>query len=132
MGDSLPTSPRILVIDDDNELLKLVTMLLNRIGAQTLQAKNGVRGLEILMDATAPIDLIILDLMLPDIDGFELLRRIREQARFDTVPIIILSARADPDSVRYGLDHGADGYITKPYIANNLIDRIKELISARQ
>lgn len=132
MGDSLSTSPRILVVDDDKELLKLVTMLLNRIGARTIQAKDGVRALEIIMDTTAPIDMIILDLMLPDIDGLELLQRIREQSRFDSVPIIILSAKADPNSIRYGLNNGADSYITKPYIANNLIDRVKELITARQ
>ncbi len=130
MSDSLSTSPRILVVDDDYELLKLVSMLLSRIGAQTIQAKDGVRALEVI-NAKTPPDLIILDLMLPDIDGVEVLRRIREIPRFSTIPIIILSAKADPESMRRGLDAGADGYITKPYIANDLIDRVTQLLAAR-
>ena len=89
MSDSVSVAPRILVVDDDYELLKLVTMLLKRIGAQTIQAKDGYYALEII-NTGAPPDLIILDLMLPDIDGFEVLRRIRAQPQFDHIPILIL------------------------------------------
>lgn len=128
VSDSTPTSPRILVVDDDYELLKLVTMLLKRIGAQTIQAKDGYYALEV-MNADPPPDLVILDLMLPDIDGFEVLRRIRSQPHLGHIPVLILSAKADPNSIRYGLDNGADGYVTKPYIANSLIDRVKLLLS---
>jgi two-component system phosphate regulon response regulator PhoB/two-component system alkaline phosphatase synthesis response regulator PhoP len=75
-------------------------------------------------------DLIILDLMLPDIDGFEILSRIRSDSRFDQVPVLILSAKADSDSIRRGLENGADSYVTKPYIANTLIDRVRMLLQA--
>jgi len=78
---------------------------------------------------TASPDLIIIDLMLPDINGYDILRHIRSQNRFDNVPVLILSARADPSSIRRGLDEGADGYVTKPYIANSLIDRVRLLLS---
>jgi two-component system alkaline phosphatase synthesis response regulator PhoP len=128
VGNDEPSSgPCILVVDDDNELLKLVSMLLQRIGAQTVLARSGARALEIM--ASDPPDLVVLDLMLPDIDGLEILRRIREQDQFRSIPVIILSAKADPESMRYGLDNGADGYVTKPYIANNLIDRVNKLLS---
>jgi two-component system alkaline phosphatase synthesis response regulator PhoP len=73
-------------------------------------------------------DLVILDLMLPDIDGLEVLRQLRSQPRFDHVPVIILSAKADPITIRKGLESGADGYVTKPYIANTLIDRVRLLL----
>lgn len=117
------------MVDDDHELLRLVTMLLDRIGAQTIKVPDGVSALEMMNTTVAP-DLVILDLMLPDIDGFEVLRRIREQPRFNPIPVIILSAKADPESVRFGLDNGADGYVTKPYIANNLIDRVNKLLAS--
>ena len=130
MGDSaLLTPPRIVVIDDDYELLKLVTVLLARIGAEIIEAKDGYNALEIMNTTDPPPDLVILDLMLPDIDGFEVLQRLRAQPKFDHIPILILSAKADPTSIRYGLDNGADGYVTKPYIANSLINRVKLLLS---
>jgi two-component system alkaline phosphatase synthesis response regulator PhoP len=130
VGDFAPsTPPRIFVIDDDEELLKLVTVLLARIGAEIIEAKDGYNALEIMNTTTTPPDLVILDLMLPDVDGFEVLQRIRAQPEFDHIPILILSAKADPNSIRYGLENGADGYVTKPYIANSLIGRVKLLLS---
>ena len=130
MGNSKASGPRVLVVDDDYELLKLVSMLLRRIGAETVLARDGDSALEAIQSANPPPDLVILDLMLPDIDGFEVLKRIRAQRKFDHIPVLILSARADPNSIRYGLDNGADGYVTKPYIVNSLIDRVKFLLSA--
>jgi DNA-binding response OmpR family regulator len=119
--------PSIIVVDDDYELLKLITLLLRRIGAQSQAFYDGREALQYL-DKQTP-DLIILDLMLPDMDGFEILRLIRENSRFDQVPVLILSAKADPANIRRGLDSGADGYVTKPYIANSLIDRVRLLLS---
>ncbi len=120
-------APRIVVVDDDYELLKLIAMLLRRIGAQSRTFFDGRAALDHLKEEVP--DLIILDLMLPDVDGVEILRQIRAQSQFDTVPVLILSAKADPDSIRSGLDNGADGYVTKPYIANSLIDRVRLLLT---
>jgi DNA-binding response OmpR family regulator len=120
-------APRIVVVDDDYELLKLIAMLLRRIGAQSRTFFDGKAALEHLK--TEIPDLIILDLMLPDMDGFEVLRQIRGQSKFNAVPILILSAKADPNSIRTGLENGADGYVTKPYIANSLIDRVRLLLT---
>ena len=120
-------APKIVVVDDDYELLKLIAMLLRRIGAQSRTFFDGRAALDHLKEEVP--DLIILDLMLPDVDGFEILRQIRAQRQFDAVPVLILSAKADPDSIRTGLDNGADGYVTKPYIANSLIDRVRLLLT---
>lgn len=121
------TEPKIAVVDDDPELLTLITMLLRRIGADSKVFDDGKSFLAFL-EVDTP-DLIILDLMLPDIDGFEILRKIRAEPRFTKVPVLILSARADPTSIRRGLENGADGYVTKPYIANSLIDRVRLLLN---
>lgn len=128
MSDSSDrTAPHVIVVDDDPELLKLISMLLRRIGADATTFINGQEILDYLADHVP--DLIVLDLMLPDIDGFEILQRIRTQRQLDEVPVLILSAKADPNSIRRGLDLGADGYVTKPYIANSLIDRVRLLLS---
>jgi DNA-binding response OmpR family regulator len=119
--------PEIVVIDDDHELLKLIALLLRRIGAQSRTFFDGREALNYLQRAVP--DLVILDLMLPEIDGFEILGQLRSQSRFDHVPIIILSAKADPNNIRKGLENGADSYVTKPYIANTLIDRVRLLLS---
>lgn len=118
--------PKIVIVDDDHELLTLMTMLLRRIGAESRTFFDGRAAMQHLTKEMP--DLIILDLMLPDISGIDLLGQIRAQRRFDQVPVLILSAKADPGSIREGLANGADGYVTKPYIANSLIDRVRLLL----
>jgi DNA-binding response OmpR family regulator len=123
-------APRIVVVDDDHEILKLIAMLLRRIGAQVQTFDDGETALAYLANEIP--DLIVLDLMLPDIDGLDILRRVRAQTQFDRVLVLILSAKADPDSIRVGLDLGADGYITKPYIANSLIDKVRLMLQSER
>jgi DNA-binding response OmpR family regulator len=122
------TAPRVLVIDDDLDLLRIVTLLLQRINAEAIPAKDGHAGLAAL-EADPKPDLVILDLMLPDLDGLEVLQRIRAQPALNHIPVLILSAKADPTTIRQGLDRGADGYVTKPYLANSLLDRVRALLS---
>jgi DNA-binding response OmpR family regulator len=117
-----------MAVDDDYELLRLIIMLLRRIGAEATTFSEGHTALQYL--ETEVPDLIILDLMLPGVDGFEILRHIRSQPRFDQTPVLILSAKADPTTIRRGLENGADGYVTKPYIANSLIDRVRLLLNS--
>ncbi len=127
MSEAPPNQvPKIVIVDDDHELLKLMAMLLRRIGAESRTFFDGRTAMQHL--AREMPDLIILDLMLPDISGLDMLRQIRAQAHFDHVPVLILSAKADPDTIREGLENGADGYVTKPYIANSLIDRVRLLL----
>ncbi len=121
--------PCILVVDDDKQLLQLVGILLKRVKCQTELIEDGNSAMRWL-EAPERLDLVILDLMLPDLDGFDILRHIRSRSEFEHVSVLILSAKADPTTIRNGIDYGADGYITKPYLANNLIARVQALLNA--
>ncbi len=118
---------RVLVIDDDQSLQDLVKTLLTREGMEAIPAMNATEAAKVLKAKPLP-DLVLLDLMLPDINGIEFLRQMRGQKAFDALPVLILSALADPDQIREGLSMGADRYLTKPYIANNLIATVQDVL----
>lgn len=122
---------RILVVDDDLALQKLVVTLLERGGLAPTSAYNATEAAEILREKPLP-DLMLLDLMLPEISGIEFLKQVRSKKVFDDLPVIILSALADPAVIREGLDSGADRYLTKPYLAKNLIQTVHEVLEARR
>ena len=122
--------PRILIIDDDRDLITLLATLLKRINVESVAARDGIEGLGVLKSSQRP-DMIILDLMLPDMDGLEVLQRIRAQPELSNVPVVILSATGDPDTIRFSLDRGADEYITKPYTPDELLTRVKMLLQSR-
>ncbi|MGO9358955.1 MAG: response regulator transcription factor [Xanthobacteraceae bacterium] len=111
---------KILVVDDEPPIRKLLRMGLSTQGYQILDAPNGKTALELL--AQEP-DLVILDLGLPDIQGHDLLRMIR--ARNDSVPIVVLSSRGDEAGKVQALDLGADDYVTKPFGMDELLARIR-------
>ena len=111
---------KILVIDDEPPIRKLLRMGLNTQGYDVLEAPSGKTGLELL--AQNP-DLIILDLGLPDADGLELLRTIR--GRKEGVPIVVLSSRGDEAGKVQALDFGADDYVTKPFGMDELLARMR-------
>lgn len=111
---------RVLIVDDEPPIRKLLRMGLGAQGYDVLEAPNGKAGLELL--AQNP-DLIILDLGLPDIDGLELLRTIRE--RNEGVPIVVLSSRGDEAGKVQALDFGADDYVTKPFGMDELLARMR-------
>lgn len=119
----------ILVVDDDPALQKLVVSLIHRAGMETVSAVNAHEAAAALKAEQLP-DLILLDLMLPEISGIEFLKQIRGKSEYDGLPVIILSALADPEQIREGLDSGADRYLTKPYLANNLIKTVREVLAA--
>jgi two-component system KDP operon response regulator KdpE len=113
-------SARVLVIDDEPPIRKLLRMGLSTQGYEILEAPNGKTALELL--AGNP-DLVILDLGLPDVQGLELLRTIR--ARNERVPIVVLSSRGDEAAKVEALDHGADDYVTKPFGMEELLARMR-------
>jgi CheY-like chemotaxis protein len=119
----------ILVVDDDPALQKLVVSLINRAGMETVSAVNAHEAAASLKAEPLP-DLILLDLMLPEISGIDFLKQIRTKSEYDGLPVIILSALADPEQIREGLDSGADRYLTKPYLANNLIKTVREVLQS--
>ena len=118
---------RILVVDDEPAMQELIRVILERWGFELIPALNVATAVEILRQKSLP-DLVLLDMMLPDIDGLELLRQIRETKVFDNLPIIIVSAAVDSDRIRKGLDMGADRYITKPAISHNLLKTVQEVL----
>jgi len=116
---NLPAS-KVLVIDDEPPIRKLLRMGLTTQGYQIIEAPNGKTALELLKQEP---DLVILDLGLPDIQGHELLRMIR--ARDDSVPIVVLSSRGDEAGKVQALDYGADDYVTKPFGMEELLARMR-------
>lgn len=124
---SSDTKKRILVVDDEPAMQEIAQALLERMGWEAIPALNVAMAVQVLRAKPLP-DLVVLDLMLPDIDGLELLRQMREKPVFDHLPVVILSALADPERIRKGLDLGADRYITKPTMAHNLIPTVSDLL----
>ena len=114
------TPLRILVIDDEPPIRKLLRMGLTAQGYQILEAPNGKTALELLNQKP---DLVLLDLGLPDIQGHELLRMIR--SRNESVPIVVLSSRGDEAGKVQALDFGADDYVTKPFGMDELLARMR-------
>jgi two-component system, OmpR family, KDP operon response regulator KdpE len=112
---------RVLVIDDEPPIRKLLRVGLSAHGYQIIEASNGKMALELL--GQQPPDLIILDLGLPDMQGHELLRTVR--ARNDSVPIVVLSSRDDEAGKVQALDSGADDYVTKPFGMDELLARMR-------
>ena len=114
------TPLKILIVDDEPPIRKLLRMGLTTQGYQILEATNGKTALELLSKEP---DLVILDLGLPDIQGHELLRMIR--ARNESVPVVVLSSRGDEAGKVQALDFGADDYVTKPFGMDELLARMR-------
>lgn len=110
----------ILVIEDEQNINDILTFTLSKEGYKTLSALDGMTGLEMALKENP--DLILLDVMLPGMDGFEVCKKVREHSQ---VPIIMLTAREDEVDKVLGLELGADDYITKPYSARELTARVK-------
>ena len=115
---------KILVVEDERNIVDILTFNLTREGYDTLEALDGETGLRLALDEDP--DLILLDLMLPKMDGFEVCRRLREQGR--ATPIIMLTAREEETDKVLGLELGADDYITKPFSMRELLARVKSNI----
>lgn len=114
---------RILVVDDEARMIGFIRMNLELEGFQVLEASNGLEALEIIR--TSLPDLVILDVMMPELDGFETLRILRE---FSNIPVIMLTAKGEEDDRVYGLELGADDYIAKPFSPRELSSRVRAVL----
>lgn len=121
---------RILVVEDEAHIAEGLQFNLEAEGHEVEIAENGVVALERLSGPSAPFDLLILDLMLPGVGGFEVLRRAR--AAGDFVPILILTAKDDPQDLVRGLEEGADDYLCKPFRLVELLARVRGLLRLRR
>ena len=113
----------VLVVDDEPVIREMVTLHLGRDGLDVLQAESGPEALEI-MSAAKP-DAVVLDIMLPGMDGLEVCRKIREKSN---VPILLLSARGEEFDRVLGLELGADDYLTKPFAVRELVARVRAML----
>lgn len=117
---------KILIIEDEREILELVKLYLEKEGFRTLTAVNGMDGLK--LARTEHPDLIILDLMLPEMDGIEVYKKVRGERATTTIPILMLTAKAEESDQVIGLELGADDYVTKPFSPKALVARVKALL----
>lgn len=114
---------KILIVDDEPEIRDLLRLYLEKDGYEIIEAADGVEAMEAINDDT--VDLIILDIMMPGIDGYRVLRNIRES---NNIPVIMLSAKSDDSDKILGLDLGADDYITKPFKPLEAVARVNSNI----
>lgn len=123
MLDSSSRKYRILVVDDERRMVGFIRLNLEQDSFEVIEAFNGTDALNRLRDSLP--DLILLDVMMPDIDGFQVLRTIREISQ---VPVIMLTAKGEEDDKVRGLELGADDYITKPFSPRELVSRVRAVL----
>lgn len=117
---------KVLIIEDDPDINQLIRTYLEKEGYRVSAALTGTEGMR-LAKSEHP-DMIILDLMLPEMDGFEICKRIRSDAKIAETPIIILTAKTEEADTIVGLELGADEYVTKPFSPKSLVARVKALL----
>lgn len=116
----------ILVVDDEIHIQELIKFNLSKNGFQVITADNGIDALRIVEDEKP--DLILLDLMIPGIDGLEVCKKIRRNSSIESIPIIIITAKGEELDKILGLELGADDYITKPFSVRELVARVKAML----
>ncbi len=119
---------RVLVVEDEESILLSLEFLLGKEGYAVSSARDGAEALR-LLEAQAP-DLVLLDVMLPLIDGFEVCRRIRAMPALAPTRIMLVTARGREAEIARGLALGADAYLTKPFSTRELMDRVRALLAA--
>ena len=123
------SNERILVVDDDHSIIKILRGYLEQAGFEVFSAENGNIAFQTLRREA--IDVLLLDLMLPDRDGWELTRMIRADAKLAALPVIMVTARVDDTDKIIGLELGADDYITKPFNGREVVARVRALLRRR-
>jgi len=114
---------KILIVDDEIDVVEVVTVLLEHEGYEILKAYDGQEALDVIENVTP--DLIILDIMMPKIDGVEVCKRMRKQEKLNEIPIVMFSAKLSAIDKKESFDAGADGFISKPFNARGFIAGIK-------
>jgi two-component system, OmpR family, alkaline phosphatase synthesis response regulator PhoP len=122
--------PRILAVDDEPNIVRLIEVNLTRHGYTVDTANNGVQALEKIR-ANRP-DLIVSDVMMPEMDGFELLSTIRRDPALESLPVIMLTAKTQDKNVMEGYSRGADMYLTKPFNPAELLAFVKRILQASE
>ena len=116
---------KVLIIDDDKELCALMKKCIEQEKLSAVTVYNGIEGVRLIDENKDSYSLIILDVMLPDIDGFQILQKIRDTSN---IPVLMLTAKSSEEDKVFGLRLGADDYLTKPFGINELLARVNSLI----
>jgi two-component system phosphate regulon response regulator PhoB len=117
---------RVLVVDDEPDILSILVYQLSKEGYRVSTAVNGQTAISTAVEERP--DVVILDLMLPGIDGYEVLKRLRQNERTASIPVILLTARQEEEERIRGFEYGADDYVTKPFSPRELIFRVRALL----
>jgi two-component system, OmpR family, response regulator MtrA len=118
----------VLVADDEEDIVGLVTTIIERSGHEVISVRDGAQALAALRRRRP--DLVVLDISMPEIDGLEVLRRIRADEETSELPVLLLSAQAQEADVRQGFATGASAYVKKPFSPRELAQRVDELLGA--
>lgn len=116
----------IAIVDDEPDIVELVSIHLNKSGYKTAEFENGQEFFDYLKNNN--VDLVLLDLMLPDSDGFEICKYLKLESDYSNIPVIMLTARSDETEKVLGLELGADDYVTKPFSPRELVARVKAVL----
>ena len=119
---------RILVVDDDENILNLEKTILEQKGFSVTTADGGAEALKVLADQS--FDLILLDVMMPEVDGFTVCRKIKEEPRLKDIPVIFLTAKGGGEALAEGFESGAVMYINKPFTANKLLTIVNTMLES--
>ena len=119
---------KILIVEDEESLLKLESILLTTKGYHVQGVATGTAALKAVMET--PPDLVLLDIMLPEVDGFEVCRQIKTNQQTRHIPVILLTAKKSPEDMARGKEVGADQYITKPFKSAMVISSIERLLGS--
>ena len=119
--------PLVLIADDDADILSLVRAVLERAGNEVISVGDGAQALASVTRRKP--DLAVLDISMPEVDGLEVLRRLRADSATSALPVVLLSARAQEADVKLGFELGASAYVKKPFSPRELADRVAELLS---
>ncbi|TGD80542.1 response regulator transcription factor [Hymenobacter wooponensis] len=122
----MPTTPHILIVDDEPNIVMSLEFLMRKNGYRVSIARNGTEALEAIKQS--PFDVVLLDVMMPDVDGYEVCRQLRQLPGQSHTRVIFLSAKSKEADIQKGYDAGADLYIPKPFSTRQLMTTIKELI----
>ena len=120
------STPAILLVDDEPNIVMSLEFLMRKNGYQVGIARNGTEALAAI--SATPYDLVLLDVMMPDVDGYEVCRQLRQRPDRAATKVIFLSAKSQPADVQKGYDAGADLYIPKPFSTRQLMQKVRELL----
>jgi len=121
--DEVNTIPRIMVVDDDPDTVSILARHLQREGFEAIEAVSGAECLRLVREH--PVDVILLDLMMPDMDGFEVCRALKEETNTADIPVIMITARDDLDARAEGMRLGVSDFLAKPVFRRQLANRIR-------